>query len=40
MSAEIKTQIAKELDIYKAVQTLKNAQKGVQARLLYDFIID
>jgi len=40
MSTEIKAQIAKELDLYQAVQTLKQAQKGVQARLLYDFIID
>lgn len=37
---EIKTQIAKELDVYHALHTLKQAQKGVQARLLYDFIIE
>lgn len=40
ISKEIKTEIAKELDIYKVLQTVKQAQKGVQARLLYDFMID
>lgn len=40
MSEEIKTQIAKELDLYHALNALKNAQKGVQARLLYDYMIE
>lgn len=40
ISQEIKTEIAKELEVYQAVHTLKQAQKGVQARMVYDFIIE
>ncbi|MCS7077081.1 MAG: signal peptide peptidase SppA [Bacteroidia bacterium] len=37
---EIKTEIAKELGIYDAIKTVKEAQKGVQARMLYDYVIE
>ncbi|MDW8301250.1 MAG: signal peptide peptidase SppA [Bacteroidia bacterium] len=36
----VKAEIAKEIGIYNAIRTIKQAQKRVQARMLYDYVIE